>query len=320
MPKQSDSHHDLFAQPMVVSDATTRVGEEADSEQTEPVELTGSVRKMRVHAQPLEGQAETCQVHYQLSLGDQTLVLNPRLGQQVRLEWQGAIHCVHCARTSRKSFGQGYCYPCFSRLAQCDSCMMSPEKCHFHMGTCREPEWAESVCFQPHYVYLANSSGIKVGITRESQVPTRWMDQGAVQALCIARVSSRRLSGLVEDTLRQQVPDKTNWRNMLKGNVEELELRQEAEQLWEQFEHLLEKLPEQFGDASIDRLTEGGNSMRFVYPVLEYPTKVSSHNLDKTNQIEGRLMGIKGQYLILDNGVINLRKYSGYDLKVSFSH
>lgn len=280
-----------------------------------PIDVEGCLSKMQTRHVPC-GDSDEYRVEYSLRLSDTDPIdLSSRVGHQISLEWTGKIHCVHCDRVTRKSFGQGYCYPCFSKLAQCDSCMMSPEKCHFHLGTCREPEWAESVCFQPHYVYLANSSGIKVGITRESQMPTRWMDQGAVQAMVLAKVSSRRLSGLVEDLLRQQVPDKTNWRNMLKGLQQPLDLQEQGEKLWSEFESELSKLTIVTDGGEVERL-QNAPVWSFDYPVLEHPTKVSSFNFDKKALVEGRLMGIKGQYLILDSGVINLRKFGGYRVRI----
>ena len=137
-------------------------------------------------------------VSYTLELGGQLITLNDWLGQQVRLEYLQEIECIHCGRQTKKSFNQGFCYPCFASLAQCDLCILSPEKCHFHLGTCREPEWAQSHCMRPHVIYLSNTSGVKIGITRETQVPTRWIDQGALQALPILQVSQRYHAGLVE--------------------------------------------------------------------------------------------------------------------------
>lgn len=147
---------------------------------------------------------------YALRAGDQRVGLNACLGRPVRLTWSGAIACTHCGRATRKSFAQGYCYPCFKKLAQCDTCIVKPETCHFFAGTCREPAWAERHCFQPHVVYLANSSGLKVGITRGTQVPTRWLDQGAIQALPILEVATRQQSGFVEMLFKEEVADRTN--------------------------------------------------------------------------------------------------------------
>ncbi|MGR4058284.1 DUF2797 domain-containing protein, partial [Pseudomonas aeruginosa] len=135
-------------------------------------------------------------VQYAFRLDDREVAVNPLIGRPLRLEYLGSIFCTHCGRKTKKSFSQGYCYPCFTRLAQCDSCIVSPEKCHYEQGTCREPEWGERFCMTDHVVYLANSSGVKVGITRASQIPTRWIDQGARQALPILRVATRQQSGL----------------------------------------------------------------------------------------------------------------------------
>ncbi|MCA6064903.1 DUF2797 domain-containing protein [Thalassolituus marinus] len=270
----------------------------------------GQLNKMRIT--PVSG----ADVQYHLELGDSAVCMNDLLGKQLQLQWAGSINCTHCGRATKKSFSQGYCYPCFTRLAQCDSCMMSPEKCHFAAGTCREPEWAEQVCFSDHIVYLANSSGLKVGITRHTQVPTRWLDQGAAQALPIARVRNRRLSGLVEDLLRQQVADKTNWRALLKGNAVLLDLEAERDKLFAQFAQPLAALEQQEGPGSVELLNNAA-VVDFSYPVSEYPSKISSHNLDKNPLVSGRLQGLKGQYLILDSGVINLRKFTSYQVSLA---
>ncbi len=255
-------------------------------------------------------------VTYKLPLDELRLDLNPLLGRKLRLSFTGAIHCCHCGRRTNKSFNQGYCYPCFTRLAQCDSCIVSPEKCHFHEGTCREPEWGEQFCMTDHVVYLANSSGVKVGITRVSQLPTRWIDQGAVQALPIARVKSRYHSGLVEDLLRRHVADKTNWRAMLKGGITPVDLKAVRGQLFEMCGDELDALDERCGIGAIQQLDDQPVT-GINYPVLEHPTKVTSFNFDKNPVVEGSLMGIKGQYLMLDTGVINIRKFTSYHVELS---
>lgn len=255
-------------------------------------------------------------VAYQLPLDDQLVDLNPLLGQKIRLTYTGNIRCVHCGRRTNKSFNQGYCYPCFIRLAQCDSCIVSPEKCHFHLGTCREPDWAQQYCMSDHIVYLANSSGVKVGITRASQLPTRWIDQGAVQALPIMRVKTRQQSGLVEDLLRQHVADKTNWRTMLKGDIAPIDLAMMRDKLFDLCSLGLGELTQRFGIDAIRQLDDQPIT-EIDYPVLEYPQKISSFNLDKDTTAEGTLLGIKGQYLIFDSGVINVRKYTAYHVELS---
>lgn len=267
----------------------------------------GSLSKMAVRL------GETAQ--YAFRLDEQEVPVNPLLGKRVRLEFLGAIHCTHCGRKTKKSFSQGYCYPCFTKLAQCDSCIVSPEKCHFDAGTCREPEWGERYCMTDHVVYLANSSGVKVGITRASQIPTRWLDQGASQALPIFRVATRQQSGLVEDLLRTQVADKTNWRALLKGDAVPLDLPAIRDQLLESCAEGIAALQQRFGLQAIQPVGDA-EVVEIRYPVEAYPTKVASHDLEKTPVVEGILRGIKGQYLILDTGVINLRKYTAYQVAV----
>ncbi|WP_010325348.1 DUF2797 domain-containing protein [Marinobacterium stanieri] len=255
-------------------------------------------------------------VHYQLPLDDELVDMAPLIGQPIRLEYTGEIHCQHCGRKTRKSFNQGFCYPCFTRLPQCDSCIVKPEKCHYHEGTCRDPSWGERHCFQPHVVYLANSSGIKVGITRGEQVPTRWMDQGAIQALPILEVDTRLHSGLIEQIIAAHVSDKTNWRTMLKGQVEPLDLKAERDRLLTLCALQLDSLREEYGVEAIRELD--AEVVEINYPVEVYPAKVGTHNLDKNPVVEGVLQGIKGQYLILDTGVINIRKFAAYNVELSF--
>jgi len=254
-------------------------------------------------------------VQYSFRLGDTQVPVNPLIGQRLRLEYLGAIHCSHCGKRTKTSFSQGYCYPCMTKLAQCDVCIMAPEKCHYDAGTCREPSWGEQFCMTDHVVYLANSSGIKVGITRATQLPTRWLDQGASQALPILRVATRQQSGLVEDLLRSQVPDRTNWRTLLKGDAEELDLVAIREQVFAACADGLGELQGRFGLQAIQPLTDA-EMVQIRYPVEAYPKKIVSFNLDKDPVAEGTLLGIKGQYLIFDTGVINIRKYTAYQLAV----
>jgi hypothetical protein len=255
-------------------------------------------------------------VQYQLPLDDQRIALNDLIGHSIRLEYRGDIHCIHCGRRSKKSFSQGYCYPCFTKLPQCDTCIMSPEKCHFHHGTCRDPQWGEKYCFTDHFVYLANSSGVKVGITRGTQLPTRWIDQGATQGLPIFRVQTRYQAGLIEDCIREHIADKTSWQKMLKGNAETADLAAIRDDLLIKSESGLELLEQEFGLQALQRLYNE-TTTEIHFPVTRFPEKVKSFNLDKAPMVEGELQGIKGQYLILDTGVINIRKYTGYNIEFS---
>ncbi len=270
--------------------------------------MQGNIKKMQTSlVQP---------VAYHLPVGDDLLAMDEHIGETVSLHYQGEINCVACGRKTGKSFAQGHCYPCFRRLAACDMCIMKPETCHYAAGTCREPAWGEQHCFQPHYVYLANSSGLKVGITRGTQIPTRWMDQGATQALPVFRVASRYQSGLLEVVLKQHVSDRTDWRKMLKAIAEPLDLKQIADDLLAKCNVEISAIQQQHGEGEIVRLDE--SVIDIQYPVNTYPLKIKSLNFDKQPQIEGKLLGIKGQYLILDTGVLNIRKFSGYNISIKF--
>jgi len=271
------------------------------------VNTTGNLQKMKAR---LESP-----VSYSLPLGDTMVPLNALINKKISLTFSGKINCVYCGRETNKSFNQGYCYPCFQKLAQCDSCIVSPEKCHYESGTCREPLWADQFCMQDHIVYLANSSGIKIGITRASQIPTRWVDQGAVQALPVFRVRNRQQSGFLELLFKQHISDKTNWRAMLKGETENLDLEQHRQHLLAECSEEIQALQDRFGIHAISILT-GMKSISIDYPVESYPATVTSLNFDKETKIEGNLEGIKGQYLILDCGVLNVRKFGGYEVNL----
>jgi hypothetical protein len=273
--------------------------------------VAGQLRKMIGElVAPTDGNGGS--VHYPLPVGPARIPLNPLLGKRLALVFEGEITCVHCGRATRKSFSQGYCYPCFRKLAQCDRCIVQPELCHYAKGTCREPSWGETHCLISHTVYLANSSGLKVGITRGIDPRTRWIDQGAVQGLAIRTTSSRLEAGQAEVALKAFVADRTNWRAMLRGAPEPLDLTNEAVRLYDRYREAHGDLPLAGRDTSDEA------PVSIAYPVLEYPKKVVSHDLHKAERLEGTLLGLKGQYLIFDTAVINVRKYGGYRVRVEF--
>jgi len=286
--------------------------------------ISGHLRKMRselLDSSDLQLDRDD-NLNYFLPLGEQELPLNQFIGKYLKLELVGGITCQHCGRRTNKSFSQGYCFPCMRKLAQCDMCIMKPETCHYHLGTCREPEWGEKNCFVPHYVYLSNTSGLKVGITRHTQIPTRWIDQGATQGCIIYKVSTRQQSGLVEVAFKDLIADKTNWRTMLKENQPDRDLLKEAKALKQKIKSNLQGIISSFSSDAIIDISGANPSEDIVairYPVLEFPEKIKSHNLDKNPLVEGTLLGIKGQYLIFDTGVINIRKFTSYDVAVSDS-
>jgi hypothetical protein len=270
--------------------------------------LSGCLDKMVI--------APDAPAYYTLTLGESHIAMNPLLGQHIRLQHTGRIFCTHCQRKTNKSFGQGYCFPCFRTLAQCDTCIMSPEKCHWHLGTCREPEWAQTHCHLDHIVYLANTSGLKVGITRASQMPTRWLDQGAIQALPVARVSNRLQSGLVEVLFKQFIADKTDWRALLRQHAEPIDLPAARDRLFDQIRTGLETLQHQYGLTALQWLPDAVVH-NFEYPVEQHPLKTTTLNLDKTPVVEGVLTGIKGQYLFFPHGAVNVRKFTAYEIELS---
>jgi len=270
----------------------------------------GALKKMKAQL------ADNGDVVYQLPVGDELVELNQLIGKELTLTHNGHINCCHCGKKTKKSYSQGFCYPCMQKLAQCDMCIMKPETCHFDKGTCREPEWGETNCMIPHYVYLANTSGLKVGITRHTQIPTRWIDQGAIAALPIFKVSTRLQSGLVEIALAEFIADKTNWRAMLKGETQDIDLKAMAAELKPKIKEKLADLALKFGEDAIEELDEDVVELNF--PVEEYPKKVTSFNFDKTPEVTGQLVGIKGQYLIFDTGVINIRKFTSYQVSARY--
>lgn len=274
---------------------------------------TGALRKMTViHKDP---------VNYSLRLvnadsDDVIIDLNKAIGKTISISYEGRIECVNCGRKSNKSFAQGYCFPCMRKLAQCDTCIMKPELCHYHEGTCREPKWGEENCMQPHTVYVANTSGLKVGITRGTQVPTRWIDQGAAAAIPLFQVRDRRQSGLVEDAVRKHVADRTDFRRMLKGQPEERDMAEAADELRKAVAGDIKKILKEHGaDAVSD--PQDTDVREFNYPVTQWPEKVKSVTLDKVPQVSERLVGIKGQYLILEESVFNVRRHGGYVVSVA---
>ncbi|NRA67959.1 MAG: DUF2797 domain-containing protein [Pseudobacteriovorax sp.] len=251
----------------------------------------------------MPAQLKNGKVQYFLDT-DKSILLNEFLGAKLSFSFTGKINCIACDRSIKKTFNQGHCFPCFQSLASCDSCIVKPETCHFHKGTCREPDWGQEHCFQDHTIYLANSSGLKVGITRGINPNTRWIDQGATAGIIVGTVKDRLTAGKVEVSLKKQFADKTNWRKMLSSDPEEVDLVGERKKLLEDLPDLVSKHLE----------PSASKVQKIKFPILQYPEKVKSHNFDKTPEVSGVLHGIKGQYVILDSGVLNLRKFSGYQV------
>ena len=254
---------------------------------------------------------DTRPVAYSLPVGDEDLPFNDLIGKTIRLHFTGQINCIATREKIKKSYNQGYSYKASISLARCDLCIVKPELCHYHKGTCREPQWGEKHCMIPHYIYLSISSHLKVGITRHTQIPTRWVDQGAVEGLCILKVKDRLTSGLIEKEIAQDFSDRTNWRAMLKGDVKSVDLFALRDQIYEDYGDIFDE----YDAEDVD-----GELYKIVYPFdHKNLKKLKSLSLDKVSTIESQLLGIKGQYLILEQGVLNMRKHQGYWVEVSCS-
>lgn len=247
-------------------------------------------------------------VEYYLPIGNELIHMNQFLNNEIELNYAGVINCISCNKKIKKSFSQGYCYPCFISLPETDECILKPELCKAHLGISRDMEWAENNCLQNHFVYLSLTSNLKVGVTRETQIPTRWIDQGATKAIKFAKTPNRYLAGIIEIAIKKHIADKTNWRKMLTNDfLNNVNLIEEKEKLKE----FIPEIATEFF-SSMDEITE------INFPVNQYPKKVKSINLEKTNSFSAKLVGIKGQYLIFDNDfVINMRKYGGYYISLS---
>jgi len=230
------------------------------------------------------------------------------VGKQVRFRWTGDIRCVIHGEKLNKTFGEGFCWNAFQNAALASPCIIHPEQCRIHEGIALrgDIEWEEANHNIPHIVYLSYTSGIKVGITSLRNKYTRWIDQGARAAIVLAEVPYRQLAGEIEVILKEFVADKSNWKGLLQPNFTEIP------SLLSKKEELLYELPE----ALQSFISDDDNEVQIHYPCAERPVNPVSYKLIEGEWYEGKLKGIVGQYLILDNQrVINLRSQTGYELE-----
>lgn len=262
----------------------------------------GILHKMKV-------SLDNGKVHYLLNIGESPIDMNQLIGHSIRLSFTGKIICSSCTKETKKTFGDGFCYKCFTTAPEAAECILRPELCRAHLGEGRDVEWEQRNHNQPHIVYLAASDKVKVGITRVTQVPTRWIDQGASKAIILAETPNRYEAGVLEVALKDFFSDKTNWQRMLKNEVDNsIDLEEEK---WELYDQLPSDLSKYFSEN--DEITE------IEYPTINYPTKVKSLTFDKVSEFDGILMAIKGQYLIFEGGiVINIRRHTGYEVELNF--
>lgn len=233
--------------------------------------------------------------------------MNDLIGKHVKFFWNGDVFCQCCSTKIKKTFGEGFCYSCFISAPEATECTIRPELCRAHLGEGRNVEWEEKNHNQPHVVYLAASDKIKVGVTRMTQIPTRWIDQGASSAIRLAETPNRYEAGVLEVALKNYFSDKTNWQRMLKNEIDNsINL---VDEKWNLHDQLPKDLTRFF--------SENDEVINLNYPVINYPIKVTSLSFDKTPLIEGVLQGVKGQYLIFEEGkVVNIRKHTGYSINL----
>lgn len=240
-------------------------------------------------------------IQYYLIFENDFLNMNQVLNKSLEITFL-KYQCLNCGQ-DKQIYRQGFCKNCFYEIPSAGDWIMRPELSTAHLDIeDRDLIYEKKIQLQPHIVYLANSSTLKVGVTRKSQVPTRWIDQGAHEAIEIAEVPNRYLAGIIEISLKDHIGDKTNWRKMLTNEVVDEDLVQWRNQL------------KQYIPAEAQTyVLENNQETHLRFPVLQYPTKVKSLSLEKTNSYNGILKGIKGQYLIFeDETVFNIRGSEGY--------
>jgi hypothetical protein len=238
---------------------------------------------------------------------DGLVELGPYIGRPFRVRATGILSCAVCGRRVKKFYGQGFCFPCLRDAPEASECIVRPELCRAHLGEGRDVSWEREHHDKEHVVYLSWTGGLKVGVTRATQVPVRWVDQGAVAAVAIARLPYRQLAGQIEVELKQHFSDRTNWRAMLRNVAPSTELLNEAR----------DKAISLLAPAHGDHVLPQAEVTVLHYPVVHWPPKVVSVQLERAPLVEGRLAGIKGQYLIWEDGrVLNVRNHTGYHVEV----
>ena len=246
-------------------------------------------------------------VQYTLRDENNSVLMNSLIGKELTLTHTENKYCSVCDSKVKKFFGQGFCYPCFAKAPENSECIIRPELCKGHEGEGRDPEWEKRNHVQPHMVYLALTSAVKVGVTRKESLVSRWIDQGAWKTMVLAEVPNRYLAGCLEVALKEFMTDKTNWRKMLKNEMNfEFDLPSFKKQISDQVPAELQQY-----------LSMDEQLLEIKYPVVAYPEKVASLNFDKTPIISGILKGIRGQYLFFEGGkVLNIRKFTGYEVEL----
>ena len=250
---------------------------------------------------------EAGEVGYALHMGLSTVPMNERIGGPFTIRFTGARTCMSCGKRVKKFYGQGLCYPCLMNAPEASECIVRPELCKAHLGEGRDPVWEKDHHMTEHFVYLSQTGGIKVGVTRSTQIPVRWIDQGAVLAVLIARTPYRQLAGAIEVDLKRTLADKTDYRKML-------------QQVAPDPGALLAARDKAMNDIAPELkayMLHAEEPRTLSYPMKETLPKVTSVTFEKLPEITGTLLGIKGQYLLWRDGrVFNVRNHTGYHAEI----
>ena len=264
------------------------------------MKFSGNIKKMiSRHTEPIS---------YDIPIDNKLVPISEYLDKIIKINFLNEIRCIECDREINKTFAQGYCYPCFIQSPNTSECILKPELCRAHEGESRDMEWSEKHCLKEHFVYLSLTAGAKIGVTRATQIPTRWIDQGAVQALKFAKTSNRYEAGCIEIEMKNHISDRTAWQRMLKNEIDE------SIDLYSLKNELIDVISDEYKDFILD----DEKIETFSYPHLSFPEKVKSLDLLKINRVDARLIAIKGQYLLFDdNTVLNIRKHTGFKISIS---
>lgn len=247
-------------------------------------------------------------VKYYLTLGESEIFFNSLIGKEIEIIFKERINCIKCNALTNKSFHQGYCYSCFTSHPECDVGVLHPEKDMSHLGISRDMQWAKENSLIDHYVYLAITGDLKIGVTRYTQIPTRWIDQGVISAIKLAKTPYRNLAGQIEVFLKQFLMDKTNIIKMLKTYSHNIDLIKEKKYYSELLNNDFKKY-----------ITYDNSITNIEYPYNYNIDKFNNINLYKHKFLSGKLIGIKAQYLIFSSGdILNIRAHSGYYITLTF--
>lgn len=276
------------------------------------MEWEGNLRKLRIEAAGVGGPRE---LRYALAGKDvleemPAILLNDCVGRELSISFLGQIHCVSTGKRISKAYGEGYSYDAWRRAPEQVESVIRPELSRIHEGIAlRDWDWEEANHNQPHWVYITQTSGIKVGVTRVASGESRWFDQGAILGCALFEVPYRQLAGQIEVLLKAHMPDKTQWRTMLSDvtpNREAMEATRAQVQSW-------------LGAAFRTWELPGSEMVEIRYPVEAFPQKLTSVSLDKVHHLEGRLVGWKGQYALFEDGrVLNFRSHAGYRVRIAW--